>query len=45
MQPLGYVIKDLGEIIEKLKTYREKNNMKYLFKDQEESFIDEFIFY
>ena len=42
MQPLGYSIEDLGEIIEKLKEYRKENHMKYLFKDLEESFIDEF---
>ena len=42
MQPLGYAEEDLGEIIEKLKKYREENNMKYLFKDLEESFIEEF---
>jgi len=42
MQPLGYVSEDLREIIEKLKAYREENDMKYLFKDLEESFIEEF---
>jgi len=42
MQPLGYSKEDLGEIIEKLKSYREENDMKYLFKDLEESFIEEF---
>jgi len=42
MQPLGYEKEDLGEIIEELKTYREENKMKYLFKDLEESFIEEF---
>lgn len=42
MQPLGYNKEDLGEIIEKLKAYREENHMKYLFKDLEESFIEEF---
>ena len=42
MQPLGYAKEDLEEIIEKLKTYREENDMKYLFKDLEESFIEEF---
>jgi len=42
MQPIGYNKEDLGEIIEELKTYREENNMKYLFKDLEESFIEEF---
>jgi len=42
MQPIGYNKEDLGEIIEELKAYREENNMKYLFKDLEESFITEF---
>ena len=42
MQPLGYEREDLAEIIEELKTYREENHMKYLFKDLEESFIEEF---
>lgn len=42
MQPLGYAKEDLSDIIEKLKAYREENHMKYLFKDLEESFIDEF---
>jgi len=41
MQPLGYEAEDLKEIIEELKTYKEENNMKYLFKDLEESFIKE----
>lgn len=42
MQPLGYEREDLGEIIDELKAYREENHMKYLFKDLEESFIEEF---
>ncbi|MCB2291391.1 phosphatidylglycerol lysyltransferase domain-containing protein [Clostridium sp. CS001] len=42
MQPLGYNKEDLKEIIEQLKAYREENHMKYLFKDLEESFIEEF---
>jgi len=42
MQPIGYNKEDLGEIIEELKAYRKDNNMKYLFKDLEESFIEEF---
>lgn len=41
MQPLGYSKEDLPDIIEDLKAYREENSMKYLFKDLEESFIDE----
>ena len=42
MQPLGYSKEDLGDIIEVLKTYREENHMKYLFKDLEENFVEEF---
>ena len=42
MQPLGYAKEDLEEIIEKLKAYRQETDMKYLFKDLEESFINEF---
>ena len=42
MQPLGYDKEDLEEIIEALKAYRQENDMKYLFKDLEESFIEEF---
>lgn len=42
MQPLGYAKEDLGEIIEELKAYRQETDMKYLFKDLEESFIEEF---
>jgi len=42
MQPLGYDKKDLEEIIDRLKAYRQENDMKYLFKDLEESFIEEF---
>jgi uncharacterized protein len=41
MQPLGYSNESLREIIDALKVYREENNMKYLFKDLEESFIEE----
>lgn len=41
MQPLGFAKKNLGEIIESLKIYRKENDMKYLFKDLEESFIEE----
>lgn len=42
MQPLGYVKEDLAEIVEVLKSYKEANHMKYLFKDLEEGFIEEF---
>lgn len=41
MQPLGYSKENLKEIIEALKAFRAENNMKYLFKDLEESFIQE----
>ncbi|MFL0246189.1 DUF2156 domain-containing protein [Candidatus Clostridium stratigraminis] len=41
MQPLGYNKENLMAIIEALKTYKEENNMRYLFKDLEESFINE----
>jgi hypothetical protein len=41
MQPLGYLKDNLKEIIETLKVYRIENNMRYLFKDLEESFIEE----
>ena len=41
MQPLGYKKSDLSEIIDMLKAYRKENEMKYLFKDLEESFIKE----
>jgi uncharacterized protein len=41
MQPLGYTKENLLEIIDVLKAYREENNMKYLFKDLEESFVEE----
>lgn len=41
MQPLGYFRENLREILEVLKKYREENDMKYLFKDLEENFIDE----
>lgn len=42
MQPLGYAKEDLEEIIAELKAYRQETGMKYLFKDLEESFIEEF---
>jgi uncharacterized protein len=41
MQPLGYSKENLREIIDALKIYRDENNMKYLFKDLEESFVAE----
>jgi uncharacterized protein len=41
MQPIGYTTENLLEIIESLKAYRKENQMKYLFKDLEEGFIEE----
>ncbi|NMM63845.1 DUF2156 domain-containing protein [Clostridium sp. P21] len=41
IQPLGYKKEDLKDIIEVLIKYKEENNIKYLFKDLEESFICE----
>ncbi|WP_102399771.1 DUF2156 domain-containing protein [Haloimpatiens massiliensis] len=39
MQPIGYNKGNLKDIIEKLKKYKEENNMPYLFKDVENLFI------
>lgn len=41
MQPLGYTVESLMDIVKALKEYKEENKMEYLFKDLEESFIDE----
>ena len=41
MQPIGYKKEDLKDIIHTLKEYKEKYNMPYLFKDLEESFVNE----
>jgi uncharacterized protein len=41
MQPLGYTKENLMSIIEALRVYKEENSMRYLFKDLEESFINE----
>lgn len=41
MQPIGYTREDLRCIIEKLKEYKIENKMSYLFKDVENSFLDE----
>ncbi len=41
MQPLGYKKENLKEIIEVLIKYKEENNIRYLFKDLEENFIEE----
>ncbi|OFI06001.1 hypothetical protein CLOACE_13820 [Clostridium acetireducens DSM 10703] len=40
MTPLGYKDEDLKEILIKLKEYKIKNNMKYMFKDLDESFVE-----
>lgn len=41
MQPLGYSKESLKEIIDALMKYKTEKNMEYLFKDLEESFIEE----
>ena len=41
MQPLGYSKDNLKEIIDELMNYKAEKNMEYLFKDLEESFIEE----
>lgn len=41
MQPLGYKKENLRHIIEVLETYKEENNMEYLFKDLDEGFVKE----
>lgn len=41
MQPIGYNNENIKKIIEKLKEYKEENNMDYLFKDVENSFLEE----
>lgn len=41
MQPIGYTKENLMSIIEALKAYKEEHNMRYLFKDLEEGFINE----
>ncbi|MDP4145900.1 MAG: phosphatidylglycerol lysyltransferase domain-containing protein [Bacillota bacterium] len=41
MQPIGYKKEDLKEIIEVLKEYKEEHGLKYLFKDVEDSFIED----
>lgn len=41
MQPIGYTKDNLKEIIELLDSQRNKNNMKYLFKDAEIDFVQE----
>jgi hypothetical protein len=41
MQPLGYIKENLKDIIDALTNYKTKHKMAYLFKDLEESFIEE----
>jgi len=41
MQPIGYTKDNLKEIVELLDSYRNKNKMKYLFKDAETYFVQE----
>jgi hypothetical protein len=41
MQPLGYSKENLKDIIDALTNYKMKHKMAYLFKDLEESFIEE----
>ncbi|MBM7870759.1 hypothetical protein JOC70_002253 [Clostridium pascui] len=41
MQPLGYKMKDLKEIVDTLIEYKKENNMDYLFKDAELNFIND----
>lgn len=40
MQPLGYKEEDLKELLEHLWQYKSENNMRYVFKDLEEEFIE-----
>lgn len=39
MQPLGYKEEDLKDILKYLSKYKKENNMKYIFKDLEEDFV------
>jgi hypothetical protein len=41
MQPIGYKKEDLRCVVEKLNNYKIENRMPYLFKDVENSFLDE----
>ncbi len=41
MQPLGYKTEELREIVEMLKQYKIEFNMECLFKDIEESFVED----
>lgn len=40
MKPLGYKDEDLQDIIKTLLEYKTKHNMKYIFKDLEEEFVE-----
>jgi uncharacterized protein len=42
MQPIGYTKNNLKELIEVLREYQKENNMNYLFKDVEDSFLEDF---
>jgi hypothetical protein len=41
MQPIGYNKENLKELIQELKEYKKENNMDYLFKDVENSFLED----
>lgn len=41
MQPIRYKKENLKELIDVLKEYKKENNMDYLFKDVENSFLDD----
>ncbi|MDD3224662.1 MAG: phosphatidylglycerol lysyltransferase domain-containing protein [Clostridium sp.] len=41
MQPVGYEINDLKQIVNLLKEYKKEHNMNYLFGDVEEQFVDD----
>ncbi len=41
MQPIGYKKENLKEIVEMLLNHKKETNMKYLFKDAEEPFIED----
>ena len=41
MQPLGYSKENLKELIDALMDYKKENNMEFVFKDLDESFMEE----
>ncbi|EQB87070.1 hypothetical protein J2Z44_000822 [Clostridium punense] len=41
MEPLGYTKENLKEVVEALEEYKEKEGLGYLFKDAEESFVQD----